>query len=495
MGSIGSVREFYSGKTIFITGGSGFMGKVLIEKLLYSCSDLSKIYILMREKKGKSGAERAAEFSKVPIFRRILNEKPEVLEKLVPVYGDILSVNLGLSVEDHDRVINDTNIVFHMAATVNFEAPLKTAVEMNIRGVKYVMDLAKKMTKLDVILHLSTAFCCVDQEILEEEIYEWNLNPRNLIACTEWMSEEMMDNMCKGLIQKHPNTYTFTKRLAELLVRDEYPNLPVCIVRPSIVVASFLEPIPGWVDNLNGPVALFLGSGKGIIRSILCNIDHPVEALPVDLAINVLVMIPWDFVREKQKPKTIPVINLTVPRNLRQTWGFFAETMRSVFNDFPFEAGIWYPGGATTKNPIFHYTRVFFTQWIPALLVDAICILLRRRPFLVRLQKKIFVGSKMLQYFSMRKWEFNVSKAIAIEEKLSPEEKKIFYFNIDPPDFKLYAQNCILSSREFILKESPSTLPKARMQLKVLKAIDILNSIFWIISFGWIVKALLQRFF
>ena len=64
---LNSVQEFYENKTIFLTGASGFMGKVLIEKLLYSCSDLKEIIILMRPKRGKSAMQRVEEFSKLPV--------------------------------------------------------------------------------------------------------------------------------------------------------------------------------------------------------------------------------------------------------------------------------------------------------------------------------------------------------------------------------------------------------------------------------------------
>jgi len=63
----GGIREFFKGKTIFITGGSGFMGKVLLEKLLYSCSDLKEIFLLMRPKRGKTGEQRVQEFAQVPV--------------------------------------------------------------------------------------------------------------------------------------------------------------------------------------------------------------------------------------------------------------------------------------------------------------------------------------------------------------------------------------------------------------------------------------------
>lgn len=56
------VSEFFAGKKIFITGATGFMGKVLIEKLLRCCPDIEKIYLLMRPKKGQGTKERLESF-------------------------------------------------------------------------------------------------------------------------------------------------------------------------------------------------------------------------------------------------------------------------------------------------------------------------------------------------------------------------------------------------------------------------------------------------
>ncbi len=58
------VVDFYRGKSIFITGGTGFLGIALIEKLLRTCPDVSKIYLLMRPKKGKAIQERLQELTK-----------------------------------------------------------------------------------------------------------------------------------------------------------------------------------------------------------------------------------------------------------------------------------------------------------------------------------------------------------------------------------------------------------------------------------------------
>ncbi len=57
------ISEYFEGKGIFITGATGFLGKALVEKLLRSCYNLDKIYLLMRAKKGKSPEERLDELT------------------------------------------------------------------------------------------------------------------------------------------------------------------------------------------------------------------------------------------------------------------------------------------------------------------------------------------------------------------------------------------------------------------------------------------------
>lgn len=58
---------------------------------------------------------------------------------------------------------------------------------------------------------------------------------------------------CLRLVGRYPNTYTFTKALAEQILQRECGTVPLAIVRPSIVTAAIREPFPGWIDNLNGP--------------------------------------------------------------------------------------------------------------------------------------------------------------------------------------------------------------------------------------------------
>lgn len=53
-----SVRQFYSDKTILISGCTGFLAKIILEKVIRTCSDFRKIYVLIRSKQGASLQDR-----------------------------------------------------------------------------------------------------------------------------------------------------------------------------------------------------------------------------------------------------------------------------------------------------------------------------------------------------------------------------------------------------------------------------------------------------
>lgn len=58
------------------------------------------------------------------------------------------------------------------------------------------------------------------------------------------MDDKLVSLMTPKLLGERPNTYTYTKALAEYLVQQECGKLNVAIVRPSIVGASWKEPFP-----------------------------------------------------------------------------------------------------------------------------------------------------------------------------------------------------------------------------------------------------------
>lgn len=58
-----SIAQFYAGKDVLITGATGFMGKVLVEKLLRCCPEVRTLYLLVRPKAGQSMQQRASDMT------------------------------------------------------------------------------------------------------------------------------------------------------------------------------------------------------------------------------------------------------------------------------------------------------------------------------------------------------------------------------------------------------------------------------------------------
>jgi len=75
----------------------------------------------------------------------------DVLNKIYPIAGDVSEPNLAINESDRRLLADTVQIVFHAAATIRFDEPLKKAVLLNTRGTKLTLDLAKEMTNLQVL--------------------------------------------------------------------------------------------------------------------------------------------------------------------------------------------------------------------------------------------------------------------------------------------------------------------------------------------------------
>jgi nucleoside-diphosphate-sugar epimerase len=115
---------------------------------------------------------------------------------------------------------------------------------MNVASVKKLLSLCHKMKKLQSIVHVSTAYANCNRNDVAEMIYPPPIQPSKLLDASEWMDDQVFDVLTNKIISDRPNTYTFTKALAEYVVSQDAKDLPLAIIRPSIVGSSWREPIP-----------------------------------------------------------------------------------------------------------------------------------------------------------------------------------------------------------------------------------------------------------
>ncbi|KAF4514033.1 UNVERIFIED_CONTAM: hypothetical protein B566_EDAN018719 [Ephemera danica] len=160
---------------------------------------------------------------------------------MVAIPGDVGEEGLGLSDADRKRLMENVSIVFHSAATLDFEASLLPAVQINLRGTRAIVRLCQQMPKLKVLLHVSSAYVnCVRSETTEQ-FYEW-----------------------------------FVFHLI----------LSVC----ATVTAALKEPVPGWISSTNGPSGFLMGAARGVVRRLPMGAGLIYDYIPVDMVINEMLV-------------------------------------------------------------------------------------------------------------------------------------------------------------------------------------------------------------
>ena len=271
-------------KKILLTGVTGFIGKVVLEELLRRGKelDLEKVFVLIRpSKKIPSPQSRFQEEVAVsPCFQFL---PADWADRVQVIGGDLVQKDCGIQEVDLKTLSHEVTHIINCAASVEFDLPVQQAALSNIVSSLNVLELAKECRSLKSMVSVSTAYvtpfrqgegsnvgeCLVPLRRPAKDIYrdiqEGRKTERELLSETG-----------------HPNTYTLTKCLAEHLLEENKGKVPLKIVRPSIVSASWRYPFSGWIDShaaFAGFVALI---GSGYMRAVIAQYDTLLDVVPVD---------------------------------------------------------------------------------------------------------------------------------------------------------------------------------------------------------------------
>ncbi|XP_013107128.1 putative fatty acyl-CoA reductase CG5065 [Stomoxys calcitrans] len=486
------VASWYAGKKVLITGATGFMGKVLVEKLLRSCSDLEGLYLLIRPKRDLTPADRKDQYLKCVIFNKVVATYPDIGKKIHVIGGDVLEDNLGIHSIDRDNLIRNIDVIFHCAANVRFDQPLRPMIQMNVMGTLKVLELASSMENLKVFVHVSTTFCQCNEPVVEERAYPAHCNPYEVIKMLENMTDDEIAQVTPRLLNGLPNTYAFSKALSEDLINRYEHTFPIVITRPSIVTAAWREPLPGWVESINGPTGLIIGGARGVIRTMYCNPDNSSTIIPVDTAINGMIVA--GYKKCIQKSITTEFVNLSVANKSLQTWGECIETGKRLFYKTPLSFSLWYPNGDVTKNYLYFKFCVIFFHYLPAYFLDSLLLLLRKKPFLVKVQHKVSAGIKLMQYYTTKEWVFETYKFEELMSNLNKTDADIFNMDTNQLQFEQYIHHYIMGIRKYMLGESDETIPRARLLLRFQYCLDCFSKLLIAGIVGWILWDYIEGF-
>ncbi|KAL1557628.1 factor arrest protein 3 [Salvia divinorum] len=317
---LGSILQFLEHRSILVTGATGFLAKIFTEKILRVQPNVKKLYLLLRASDTNSAMLR---FNNEIIGKELFSVLKEkngpnlstlIEEKVRVVAGDITFENLGVNdLSLLEEMLSEIDAVVNLAATTNFDERYDVSLGTNTLGAKHVLNFSKKMKKLKIFVHVSTAYVSGELEglILETPcVMGETLNgthgldidaEKKLVGETlkqlkiDDFDEESIKSAMKELgLQRArkfgwPNTYVFTKALGEMLLGQLKETTPLVIIRPTIVTSTFKEPFPGWVEGVRTIDSLAVGYGKGKITCFLGDLNSVVDVIPADMVVNAIV--------------------------------------------------------------------------------------------------------------------------------------------------------------------------------------------------------------
>ncbi|KAK5637931.1 hypothetical protein RI129_012226 [Pyrocoelia pectoralis] len=463
-----SVQQFYEEKTILITGATGFLGSYLVEKLLRSCTSVKKIYLLIRPKRNKNGEERLCEFLNNSVHRRLKQENPSLLKKLDVLTGDLELPKLGLGEQDLTTVIDEVNCIFHVGATVKFTEELKRAILINIGATDNLINLSKKIKHLESLVHVSTAFSQCLHETSEEVFYPSSEDGDKLIEMAHMQDTESLNGSTANILGKWPNTYVFTKHVAEDLIRRKGDELPIAIVRPSIVVAPYDFPITSWASYFDPNCLMMAAIGLGILHSMHCNPRCNAEFIPVNFVVNHAIVAGWMIGTRKDEKDAIPIFNCVSGQENPISWGGQNKLLQKSDAIFPTSKKIFY-------RFMVYSTNSFILQLIELVYLPIIYLINLTNLFhgkthtILKIHRKMKKFCKVVEFATTTQWDFKDRNTQSLWKSLSKEDQAIFNFDVNSIDWEKYSRQVISGVRVNVLQDDFSTLEEARRKNRLLQ--------------------------
>ncbi|XP_017054595.1 fatty acyl-CoA reductase wat [Drosophila ficusphila] len=466
------MESFFEDREVFVTGGSGVVGKALIEKLLRSCN-VKRIYVLLRPRRQLSAEQRLLRLRQATVFHVLVAEKPQELDKVVAVPGDVSLPGLGIDPAQVER-LRGVSLVYHCAATVRFDEPLRVALRLNVGGTLEALRFAEGLPLLEAFVHVSTFYSNPYLTRVEPKYYSSPMDWRLCLRLLDEVPEDgLLDALTRKLIVGFPNTYTFTKNLAESLVNDYRHRLPLVVYRPSIVLFAVDDPSPGFSPSLMGAMGLFALVGAGILKTVYLGRDIRLDITPQDIGIKSML---WYTKRGAElyrqgPPAELPVFLSSSCTHVPHTFTQIAEQMDSLdlWRHSAFGKNLMIPGCHYTDRRWVYQSLVFAKQILPAMAVDLLLRACGQRPLLMGAVRKAYQTLEVMQPFMFNNYD---SPGVTDYELLTAENQGTAFdlAAFRHPDIHgLVIQSCgemLLSIRTHLLREDPATLGRSKIILR-----------------------------
>jgi len=347
-----SVRGMLANRHIMLIGVTGFIGKVWLVNLLENIPEIGKITLLIRRNRTTSSQRRFEKIvEESPTFDTLQERYGRSLgaflkEKVEVVEGDVSEPGLGLDAATQARLAKSLDLIVNSAGLTDFNPDLREALSSNVASAVHLLEFIRGCDHAG-LMHLSTCYVVGMRDGRVTEELKPNYNPagdpefdvdreiaslRETIRSVEERAEgvELIKALKRqalgrgvddsvvpakeldGVLRRNrirwarnrlvrigmrraqhlgwPNTYTFTKSLGESVLATRGGDLPIAIVRPSIVESSERSPFSGWNEGINtsGPLSYLLGTN---FRQLPTNARKCLDVIPVDMVCRGMSLI------------------------------------------------------------------------------------------------------------------------------------------------------------------------------------------------------------
>ena len=375
-----SVRSALRGKHILLIGVTGFIGKVWLANTLMDLPEVGRIYLLIRRQKSTPAAQRVEKLlEESPVFDRLFDRYGQ---KFIPFFkqrveileGDVSLPDLGLNPERVEFLRKTLDLVVNSSGLTDFNPDLRDALSTNVDAAVKLLEFVGHSDHAG-LLHLSTCYVAGARDGRVSEAVRPDYTPAGVAdfdAEAEWkalhrlvqdtearaegpvITEELRrqalarEHAAKDLrgaaldnqVRKNrvrwlrnelteagkrrakelgwPNTYTFSKSLAESLLAKYGAGLPIAIVRPAIVESSTAQPFRGWNEGINTSASLSYLLGT-YFRQLPSNERKRLDIVPVDAVCRGMTLIAAAVIERQHQPVYQLATSITNPCDMRRS--------------------------------------------------------------------------------------------------------------------------------------------------------------------------------
>ena len=321
---------------VFLTGGTGFVGQAILERLLSSHPGTT-ISLLVRVKGSTTGQDRLRNLLRKPVFaqwrERVGDEEVErsVRERLRVIEG---------SLSNFPALPGDLDVVIHSASTVSFDPPIDQAFDTNVGGALGLYGALAASGSDPHVVHVSTAYVGgirkgivpearlvhdvdwraeyeaakgardrVQMNSRQPEVLRGFINDARAVhgkegpqavakaaeaARVEWVQARLVDyGRTRAESLGWTDVYTLTKAFAERVAEELWDGTGhrLSVVRPAIIESALTHPFPGWIDGFKVADPLILAYGRGILPEFPGLPDSVLDVIPVDFVVNAILAV------------------------------------------------------------------------------------------------------------------------------------------------------------------------------------------------------------